>query len=148
MSQFWLQATNCTIKGATVTKSEQNSKWATAYGSQLLSTGKHEWKIKMVNCDAAMIGITTSAPKAADDKGQDVFWGLRNTYGYYTHNGSKIVAGEFSDYGANVKSRNEDVITVHLDLDNHTLAFSNNDTLLGVVSNNIPLKEPYRLAAC
>eukprot|EP01083_Nonionella_stella_P075524 205370_1 len=48
------------IKGATATKTAANTNWGTAYPARQVFTGKHEWKIKIVNGYSAMIGITTN----------------------------------------------------------------------------------------
>eukprot|EP01084_Bolivina_argentea_P059028 107747_1 len=87
-----------------------------------------------------MIGI-------ASDVRADLFTRKTGGYAYYNNTGEKYCGaahgGMSSDYG--VSSRNGDVITVHLDLDIHTLAFSKNDKFLGIAFNDIPQKA-YRVA--
>eukprot|EP01083_Nonionella_stella_P153131 491547_1 len=143
MSQLWLQAVNCLIEADKVTKVVDNQEWATAYGSQQVATGIHEWKIKIVKSDAALIGITTSVNDINDDS-EDSFDQRTGSYAYYSKSGRKLASTKPSAYGE--ASSNGDVITVHLDFDNNTLAFSKNDEFLGIAFDNIASQKPCRLA--
>ena len=124
---------------------------STIISNPLISFGKHDWKIKIIQGNMyrydhiAHIGIIS-----------DEIRDLNNFEFGYAYNNGKFCYG-FSSCGTKVhhgmlqpqyfplRYKQGDVITVHLDLDDKTLGFSKNENFLYIAFRDI-MVVPYRLA--
>ncbi len=84
----------------------------------------------VVCADNFFIGVCTDGAKLTNYLGSD-----DHGFGYYG-GGNSYRRGNSSSYGQSVKSG--DTISVHLDMDARTLAFSRNGTDLGVAFRDLP----------
>ena len=132
------------IASRTIKEYDANS---TVYGNQLVSSGKHEWKIKIIKCntESICIGIGETTNYC-----NDCFTGKaknnynESSYGYgYGNNALKF--GPFLVESFGEEYTNNDIITVHLDLNRRTIGFSKNDKFIGIAYENITATS-YRLA--
>eukprot|EP01084_Bolivina_argentea_P230863 389475_1 len=134
--------------------------YSTIYANPVISSGKHEWKVKIIeptippnsSSNNVYIGIASKTHclnthffgangDAAKEKAKN--------YAYLSY------AAKMNHYmGASTKYPSpsspayygkKDIITVHLDLDKKTIGFSKNDTFLGTAFSNVE-QESYRLA--
>eukprot|EP01084_Bolivina_argentea_P246388 412348_1 len=143
---WWFKGNNrFTINGSTV-KSQNTNCNKTVYGFYEVSVGKHEWKIKVIQCTTyLMIGI------ASNTKHLDCFYEKHDicTYSYYS-DGRKFMNGSQDLYpdGIPVKFGNGDIMTVNLDLDKRTISFCKNGHDLGILCDKIDTNHKYRLAIC
>ena len=143
------------------TKSKGESMYQTIYANPLISKGKHEWKIKIMDYDTSgstavdcYIGIASSMHCL-----ETYFFGRNGiaardgakSYSYvhfgnkmdHTMSGSVVYPNVDEQHEATMKRG--DIITVHLDMDERTIGFSRNKRYLGVAFENIEV-EAYRLA--
>lgn len=120
----------------------------TIYGSPEVSEGVYEWKIKLVEIEAEKIYIGL----ASDMKGLDSYFygatsptaingGYCYAYTEYQKAGYKMnhTMGASQFYASNTCLSNGDILTIHLDLKNKTVGFSQNGKFLGVAFENIPM---------
>ena len=128
-------------------------KYTTICANPIISSGKHEWKIKIIepeldsHSNLIYIGIASK---------------INNFNSYFYGNGGVDNNYVWSSFGtkmdqtmsASIKFPTNksigydkgDTITIHLDLDNKTVGFSKNDTFIGIAFENIKNDIDYRLA--
>eukprot|EP01083_Nonionella_stella_P261874 891076_1 len=118
----WFKAgSKCKIDGSVVSN-VSGAGWNCAYGSQEVSSGKHEWKVKVINSNGGiMIGITSNTKWA-----EQHCWSHADTYCYvyYGADGQKYDKSSNTAYSESYTTN--DVITVLVDFDEHTIAFAKN----------------------
>eukprot|EP01083_Nonionella_stella_P107072 309690_1 len=104
----WFKAgSRCKIDGSVVSK--VSTGWNCAYGNQEVSSGKHEWKVKVISSQYGCIKIgITSNTKWAESK----CWQKGDTYCYvyYGYSGKKVDKSDFTAYSEPFGS--SDIITV------------------------------------
>lgn len=160
INQWFKGGTNWTINESKYIATEIASgegRYSTIYGKNLISEGKHEWKVKIIEPDltqtmsSMMIGIASSMHQVNSH-----FWGGN---GHAAINGAKNYAylsyaskmDHTMSYPIDYPSNNKqhfgkgDIIIVHLDLDERTIGFSRNGKYLGIAFENIE-QASYRLA--
>eukprot|EP01083_Nonionella_stella_P145827 457804_1 len=121
MLSWYKAGSKCKIDGSVVSNVSTSAVWNCAYGTQEVSSGKHEWKVKVIGGGSIMIGISSNTKWA-----EDCCWSRADTYCYvyYSANGQK-----FDKSGATAYSQSygtNDVMTVLVDFDEHTIAFAKN----------------------
>eukprot|EP01083_Nonionella_stella_P145826 457802_1 len=123
MLSWYKAGSKCKIDGSVVSNVSTSAVWNCAYGTQEVSSGKHEWKVKVINDSGGgiMIGITSNT-KWADG----YCWSKADTYCYvyYSNNGYKFDKSGNTAYSEPYSPN--DVMTVLVDFDEHTIAFAKN----------------------
>ena len=121
-----------------------------------ISTGKHDWKIKMIAVRAAQTYIGIASNMAAID---GYFYGLRGgtakNGGFcyaYTEDMSMMTRRMSHEMGGSerwpednsITLKSGDIFTIHLDLDKRTVGWSINDHFIGNAFKNVE-QASYRL---
>jgi len=118
------------------------SGYESAFSKYGISSGNKIWKIKVLNTsDWSVIGVIPKKDKQkiANDHLTN---SPHNGRGYH-YTGKKIKTGNFDgSYGQ--PFTNGDIISIHLNMDNKTLAFSKNDSYYNVAYSDL-LNEEYYL---
>lgn len=123
------------LDGDIITHSGNHGYWSTSLLQNTASDGKYSWKFRVLNCGAVMIGIwktECSMPEWAQffpnhDKG----------YGYMVSHARIYEIDD--DYG--IECRDNDIITMCLDLDERTLRYYVNDKDQGIAFEGIEKTE-------
>ena len=114
----------------------QHSESGVAYGGEIVTAGRHRWRIKVLKKVSGafpiIIGISSTTNKET---------GFH--YGFAS-DGRKWINGHKSQYTDLIISE-KDIISVELDLIDNTLSYSKNGKTLGIACYNIKRKA-YRLA--
>eukprot|EP01084_Bolivina_argentea_P185851 320417_1 len=143
----WYKAGNsATVNGAVVAQTTNNHQ--TTYGVQEVSTGQHEWKIKVHACANHWmnIGISSNTKylNGSFYNKQDA-----NPYSIYGLDGRLYKYGTSEAYANGAANfRAGDTVTVHLDLDKAEMSYSKNGSNCGIAFRNIVKNQKYRLAVC
>ena len=119
----------------------EEDNWKTGYGIECISQGRHEWKIKVLEfAFDIMIGVSSDT-KHCDNS----FIKKRNTHSYaYSAAGYKNDKVTDSYYGDKFVS--DDIIGVHLDIEDGSVSFSKNGKNMGVAFKDVPSDKTWRLA--
>eukprot|EP01084_Bolivina_argentea_P186118 320862_1 len=138
------QAANL-IQAHRVLSKPNGSEPVSGYGNNAPQEGVHQWKVKIGGkCNAnVVIGVCDWNDQSFKDSffynhSGHIAYAYYHTYGLVSHDG----------YNSSYHPKSfqaGDIITVHLDLIQKTVAFSKNDMFLGVAFRNIRVM-PYRLA--
>ncbi|KAJ3426036.1 spry domain containing socs box protein [Anaeramoeba flamelloides] len=103
-------------------------------GTQILKKGKYIYKIRIdsVNSDgfnSSMIGVVKPETKGVGYQGI-------NGWSFYCFNGTKWNGNKNQEYGTKVNEN--DIVTMTVDMDNHTLSYKLNETDFGIAFENLP----------
>eukprot|EP01083_Nonionella_stella_P145806 457700_1 len=112
----WFKAgSRCKIDGSVISK--VSGGWNCAYGTQEVSSGKHEWKVKVIGGGSIMIGISSNTKWA-----EDHCWSKADTYCYlyYADGQTYDKSGSGTAYMYSESYTTNDVMTVLVDFDEHT----------------------------
>ena len=132
------------IDGNTISGTEHNLR--SAFGLYSVSKGCASWKVK-IKSRITLVGIIQNKSIAA---GSRHFWKVSGGFGYYSSNGNCFKQRNNSyremweTYGERYKDN--DVITVYLNLDKEELSFSKNNKNQGIIPWKIPKNTKYHLA--
>eukprot|EP01083_Nonionella_stella_P145829 457810_1 len=126
MLSWYKAGSKCKIDGSVVSNVSTSAVWNCAYGTQEVSSGKHEWKVKVINDSGGgiMIGITSNTKWA-----ESSCWSKADTYCYlyYGADGRKFdKSGSGTAYSQSCTTNDAYVMTVLVDFDEHTIAFAKN----------------------
>eukprot|EP01083_Nonionella_stella_P145828 457807_1 len=122
MLSWYKAGSKCKIDGSVVSNVSTSAVWNCAYGTQEVSSGKHEWKVKVINDSGGsiMIGISSNTKWA-----EDHCCSKADTYCYmYYGGGTKYDKSGSAGYSETYTTN--DVMTVLVDFDEHTIAFAKN----------------------
>ena len=124
------------------------------YGNNVISKGKHDWKVKITH-SGATYGLTFDYIGIADSMHclDSHFYGSRGiaardgakNYAYLSFKSIMSHEMSASRIWKPCQFQSGDTVTVHLNLDDKTVGFSHNDTFLGIAFENIE-DGHYRLA--
>ena len=116
----------------TCIRNVNNNSMQSAFGVQIINNGKIEWKIKILKGNSIRIGVC-----GVTDIGDEIF--TNNKYGYgYGDDGNLYFCGNQIDYGDGYKQN--DIVSVLLDMDKKTLRFMVNEQDLGEAIENIKVE--------
>eukprot|EP01084_Bolivina_argentea_P032023 59245_1 len=132
------------IKGNIVEFNGSTNEFNTVYGSQIVSSGTHIWKIKIIKMPYCVkIGIASEINQCNAQ-----FDASKNSYNVaYSDSGKKV-----NNYNTHYTKYGDwygegDIITVVLNMRYNHILFKKNDKNQGVAFNNIHQAD-YRLAVC
>ena len=120
--------------------------WTSGFSKNYISSGIINWKLK-INNQYVMIGIISNESR---HKGRNHFWRVKGGFSYFGFGGNcfrQKLDGydeEWKKYGEHYDKN--DIITVHLDMNELQLSFSKNDINQGIIPWKLIKNTKYHLA--
>ena len=116
-----------TLKGDIIKHTGEHATWSTTVLKHVVSNGEHSWKFKILKAGAIMIGICNM--KNCDSVKDKFFTDNGGGYGFMINSGQKYENTRCSQWAfkPTVKCKDNDVVSMYLDLTKLTLSYSVSD---------------------